>query len=413
MGDFLRDLQFSARMLIKNPMFTVAAVTTLALGIGLNAATFSAVHGLLLRPLPGAEAPEELVQLYREYPGIAFGSNSIPHFQDIRDRSSEVFESVAAYYFTDVSLSADGRSERIMGMAVSANFFQTYGAEPMLGRAFIPGEEDRDPGAHAVAILGHAFWQTRFGEDPGVVGSTLRLNGHTFEIEGIAPPDFAGPVTYAAVPIYVPLMMQREIEPGSNRIESRGNNNMNAIGRLRDGQTLERAQQVFESILLQLREEYPDHYTRQTGTRMVPQNEAGIHPNFAAAQIGMSAVIMAVVGLLLLIACVNVANLFLARARSTSRDEHSAQPRRGSPPHPSAVADGELDVQRPGRARSRELHDQPLGQRALTNRRPFGCSMWRSTARCSGSPWRSPWRLESFSGCCRHCRRLVPRRSPR
>lgn len=320
MGDFLRDLQFSARMLIKNPMFTVAAVTTLALGIGLNAATFSAVHGLLLRPLPGAEAPEELVQLYREYPGIEFGSNSIPHFQDIRDRSSEVFENVGAYYFTPVSLSADGRSERIIGMAVSANFFQTYGVEPMLGRAFIPGEEDRDPGAHAVAILGHAFWQTRFGEDPGVVGSTLRLNGHAFEIVGIAPPDFAGPVTFAAVPVYVPLMMQREIEPGRDRIGSRGNNNMNAIGRLRDGQTLERAQQVFESILLQLREEYPDHYARQTGTRMVPQNEAGIHPTFASAQVGMSAVIMAVVGLLLLIACVNVANLFLARARDRRRE---------------------------------------------------------------------------------------------
>jgi predicted permease len=320
MGDFLRDLRFSARMLIKNPMFTVAAVTTLALGIGLNAATFSAVHGLLLRPLPGAEAPEELVQLYREYPGIEFGSNSIPHFQDIRDRSSEVFENVGAYYFTPVSLSADGRSERIIGMAVSANFFQTYGVEPMLGRAFIPGEEDRDPGAHAVAILGHAFWQTRFGEDPGVVGSTLRLNGHAFEIVGIAPPDFAGPVTFAAVPVYVPLMMQREIEPGRDRIGSRGNNNMNAIGRLRDGQTLERAQQVFESILLQLREEYPDHYARQTGTRMVPQNEAGIHPTFASAQVGMSAVIMAVVGLLLLIACVNVANLFLARARDRRRE---------------------------------------------------------------------------------------------
>ena len=105
MGDFLRDVRFSARMLIKNPMFTVAAVTTLALGIGLNAATFSAVHGILLRPLPGAEDPEELVQLYRQYPGIEFGSYSIPHYQDVRDRSSEVFENVAAYYFSAMSIS--------------------------------------------------------------------------------------------------------------------------------------------------------------------------------------------------------------------------------------------------------------------------------------------------------------------
>lgn len=320
MGDFLRDVRFSARMLIKNPMFTVAAVTTLALGIGLNAATFSAVHGILMRPLPGAENPEELVQLYREYPGIEFGSNSIPHYQDIRDRSGEVFENVAAYYFTPMSISAEGRSERIIGMLVSANFFQTYGAEPTLGRAFIPGEEDRDPGAHPVAVLGHGFWQTRFGGDPGVIGTTMLLNGHSFEVVGVAPSDFAGPVTFAAIPVYVPLMMQREIEPGSNRLEIRGNNNMNAIGRLHDGQTLERARQVFESILLQLREEYPDHYTRQTGTRMVPQNEAGLHPSFASAQVGMSSVMMAVVALLLLIACVNVANLFLARARDRRQE---------------------------------------------------------------------------------------------
>jgi hypothetical protein len=225
MGDFLRDVRFSARMLIKNPMFTVAAVTTLALGIGLNAVTFSAVHSILMRPLPGAENPEELVQLYREHPGIEFGSNSIPHYQDIRDRSGEVFENVAAYYFTPMSISAEGRSERIIGMLVSANFFQTYGAEPTLGRAFIPGEEHRDPGAHPVAVLGHGFWQTRFGGDPGVIGTTMLLNGHSFEVVGVAPSDFAGPVTFAAIPVYVPLMMHREIEPGSNRIENRGNNN--------------------------------------------------------------------------------------------------------------------------------------------------------------------------------------------
>jgi len=320
MGDFLRDVRFSARMLIKNPMFTVAAVTTLALGIGLNAATFSSVHGILLRPLPGAEEPEELVQVYREYPGIEFGSHSIPHYQDIRDRSSEVFENVAAYYFSPMSISAEGRSERIVGMLVSANFFQTCGAEPALGRAFIPGEEDRGAGAHPVAVLGHGFWQTRFGGDPGVIGTTVSLNGHSFEVVGVAPSDFPGPVTFAAIRVYVPLMMQREIEPGGNRIESRGNNNMSAIGRLHDGQTVERAQQVFESILLQLREEYPDYYERQTGTRMVLQNEAGLHPSFGSAQMGMSSVMMAVVALPLLIACVNVANLFLARARDRRRE---------------------------------------------------------------------------------------------
>lgn len=320
MGDVIRDLQYSVRMLVKNPLFTIAAITTLALGIGLNAATFSAVYGILLRPLGGTEEPEELVQIYRQWPGMDYGSVSIPHYQDLRDRTSDVFEGVSAHYFSPMSLAADGRSERTIGMLVSANFFQLYGVTPILGRPFIPGEEDTGPGAHAVAILGHGFWQSRFGGDPAIIGKTLVLNGHPFEVVGVAPPDFKGPVNFAAIPIYVPLMMQREIDPGFNLIEGRGNNMMTAIGRLREGRTIEQAREVLDATLIQLREEYPDHYDGQLGHTLVLQSEAGIHPTFKNAQVGMSTVMMAVVGLLLLIACVNVANLFLARAKERRRE---------------------------------------------------------------------------------------------
>jgi predicted permease len=320
MNDFVHDLRYAFRMLIKDPVFTAAAVVTLALGIGLNAATFSAVNGLLLRPLPGARAPERLVQIYRSWPGLEYGSNSIPHYQDLRDRTGDAFENVAAWYFAPMSVSAEGRSERIMGTLVSADFFQTYGVTPALGRAFVPGEESVGPGAHAVAVLGHGFWSERFGADPGVVGRTLVLNGHPFEVVGVAPPEFKGPVSFAHIPIYVPLMMQMEIDPGFNRIEARGNNMMNVVGRLRDGVTVERAQEVVDASLAQQREELPDSYEDQVGTTLVPQMDAGIHPMFRSAQLGMSSVMMAVVALLLLIACVNVANLFLVRARERRRE---------------------------------------------------------------------------------------------
>ncbi len=320
MSDLMRDLRYSIRMLVKSPVFTVSAVLTLALGIGLNAATFSAVHGILMRPLGGVAAPEKLVQIYRQWPGMDYGSVSIPHFQDLRDRSGEVFDAVAAYYFTPMSLAVDGRSERLMGMLVSANFFQTYGVTPALGRVFLPGVEDRGPGAHPVAVLGHSFWQTRFGSDPGIVGRTIVLNGRPFDVVGVAPADFRGPVSFASIPLYVPLMMQREIQPGINLIESRGNNMMTGIGRLADGKTVEDARRVMDAMLLQLREEYPDDYDDQVGTTLVLQNEAGLHPTFRNAQVGMSTVMMAVVGLLLLIACVNVANLFLARSRERRRE---------------------------------------------------------------------------------------------
>jgi predicted permease len=320
MGELMRDLRYAGRMLVKNPMFTVAAVMTLALGIGLNAATFSAVRSILLRPLGGTDSPEELVQIYRQWPGMDYGSVSIPHYQDLRDRTGDVFESFAAYNFAPMSLAVDGKSERLMGMIVSANFFQTYGVLPALGRTFIPEVESVGPGAHPVAILGHGFWQTRFGGAPDIVGKTIILNGHTFEVVGVAPADFKGPVNFANVELYVPIMMQHQIQPGYQAIELRGSNSFTGIGRLRDGVTVERASQQLDAILLQLREEYPDYYQTQLGHTLVLQNGAGIHPMFRDAQVGMSTVMMAVVALLLLIACVNVANLFLVRARERRRE---------------------------------------------------------------------------------------------
>lgn len=320
MNDVLRDLRYTARMLVKTPVFTVATIATLALGIGLNTATFSAINGVLLRPLAGTRAPENLVQIYRTWPGMAYGSNSVPHYQDLRDRTGDAFESMAAWYFTQMALSVDGRSERIMGMMVSANLFQTYGAGMTLGRPFLPDQESVGPGAHPVVVLGHGFWQTRFGGDPEIVGRSLILNGQPFEVVGVASADFRGPVNFADVPLYVPLMMQPVIEPAFDRLEARGSSTMNVVGRLRDGVEVERAAEAIEATLLQLREEYPSSYDDQLGHTLVPQNEAGIHPSFRNAQVGMSAVIMSVVALLLLIACLNVANLFLARARERRRE---------------------------------------------------------------------------------------------
>ena len=320
MGDLVQDLRYAVRMLVKNPMFTAAAVLTLALGIGMNATVFSAVRGILLQPLPGTEAPDRLVQMYRVWGGIEYGSNSIPHYQDVRDRTGDVFESVAAWAFTPVAVSGQGETERTMAMMVSANFFQTFGAQPELGRVFIPGEEDRGPGAHPVIVLGYGYWQSRFGGDPAVLGRTVSVNGHPFEVVGVAGRDFKGPVNFADVPVYAPIMMQREVAPCCDYLEIRGNNSFNVVARLRDGVTVERAQEAMDALLVQFKEELPDQYDTQLGTRIVFQSEAGIHPSFSKASMGMSAVMMAVVALLLLIACVNVANLFLARARDRRQE---------------------------------------------------------------------------------------------
>ncbi len=320
MGDLLRDLKYSVRMLFKSPLFSFVAIVTLALGIGLNAATFSVVHTLLVETLPGAHEPDRLVQVYRAWPGMDYGSNSIPHYQDVRDRSGEVFESVAAWTFAPVSISAEGRSERIMGVLASANFFDTYGVVPEVGRGFIAGVESEGPGEHPVTVLGYSFWQSRFGGDEGVVGRTLQVNGQPFEVVGIVPEGFRGPMSMMDVPLYFPLMMQPQLNPVRNLIERRGSNSFFSDARLRDGKTVEQAEQMMEAMHVALREELPDQYNENSSFTLVPQNEAGIHPMFKDAQVGMSAVIMTVVALLLMIACVNVANLFLARARERRQE---------------------------------------------------------------------------------------------
>jgi predicted permease len=314
MSHVASDLRYCLRMLSRKPLFTTAVVLTMALGVGANTAAFSVVNSILLRPLVGVEDPDELVQIYRHFPGMEFGSSSIPHYQDIRDLTADAFQNVAAWVFTPLALTTGDRSERIWGMIVSANFFQTYGVVPMLGRPFLPGEEAVGPGEHPVAVISHAFWESHPGAGKSVIGETITLNGRSFEIVGVAPPGFRGPVSGANVPIYVPIMMQRQVVPGHDWLESRHAGMLRVVGRLRDGVTIERASQTLESALARLREEFPDFYRGDLGVTIVPERKAGMHPTLRGSQMEMSTVVLAIVSILLLIACVNVANLLLARA---------------------------------------------------------------------------------------------------
>jgi predicted permease len=313
MARLREDLRFASRMLVKNPTFTAAAVLTLALGIGLNAAVFSAIYATLFQPLPEVRNEGELVQLYRTRPGgELYGSSSIPHYQDLRDRVDAFGGAVAAWTFVPVNLSVAGQSERVTGDMVSGNYFDVLGAPPALGRGFLRSEA-RDPGAHRVVVLGHAFWQTRLGGDPSVVGRTLTLNGKAWVVVGVGRKGFKGAMPIVDPQLYVPLMMQRELIPGRDLIGARDDHFMNVVARLAPGVTEERARLALNAFVLEMGRELPAHY-EGTGILMVPQREAGLHPMLRSAQLSLSVLTMAVVALLLLIACVNVANLFLARA---------------------------------------------------------------------------------------------------
>lgn len=316
----MTDLRFAWRMVVKSPLFTTIVVLTLALGIGLNTAVFSAVEALVLRPLPGVRAPEQLVQVYRTYPGDQnYGSVSPPHFIDTQARTTDIFESMAVWVFADMNVTANGEPRRIFGQIVSADFFTTYGVTAAQGRLFVPAE-DEGRGAHPVTVLSDNGWRSVFGGDPDIVGKDVVLNGYSYRVIGIAAPDFVGPMPMIAPVLWVPLMQLDQMMPaGFSRLDARGNNFMNATGRLREGVSVEQAQARLTALNKEFEAEFPAIYER-TGMNVVPQSEAGFHPTMRDAQVGLSAVVMAVVALLLLIACVNVANLFLARARDRARE---------------------------------------------------------------------------------------------
>lgn len=320
MSTLVHDLRFAFRVLLRKPLFTTLAVATLALGIGLNTAVFSAVDALLLRPLPGVRDADDLVQLYRTWPGDQqFGSNSIPHWRDVRERSTSVFSDVAAWAFARVNLSTGERPEQVMTQVVSANFFSVLGVEAARGRTFAPSEEVGVL-AHPLAVLSHAAWQRRFGGNPQVVGSTIRVNGVAYTVIGVAPRDFRGPLPLLTPEMWLPLMQLPQVMPGdAGAMESRGDNFMNVVARLKPGVTMAQAAAGTQAIAAQLKADMPDAYAK-SGMHMVPQSEAGIHPTFRSAQLGLTGVVLAVVLMLLLIACVNVANLFLSRAQERWRE---------------------------------------------------------------------------------------------
>ncbi|MFP5353641.1 MAG: ABC transporter permease [Gemmatimonadota bacterium] len=320
MSTFFHDVRFAARLLLKKPLFTTLAVVTLALGIGLNTAVFSAVDALLLRPLPGTRDPDALVQVYRTWPGgMQFGSNSIPHWRDLRERSRDVFSDAAAWTFAALSISTGERPEQVMGEMVSANFFSVLGVDAVRGRVFAPSEDVGEL-AHPVTVISHAAWQRRFGGAEDIVGRSIRVNGVAYTIIGVTPPEFQGPLPLITPEMWVPLAQLKQVSPGNaDAAEQRNENFMNVVARLQPGVTVAQARAQMTTLSGALKADYPDAYA-QTGIHLVPQSEAGIHPMFRSAQLGLTGVVMAVVLLLLLVACVNVANLFLSRAQERWRE---------------------------------------------------------------------------------------------
>ena len=316
MGTLLQDLRYGFRMLAKAPGFTAVAVLTLALGIGGNATVFSWVRSVLLNPLPGIPYAEELAAAETVMPSGEFHTSSYPDFKDYRERN-HVFSGLFGFELVgvDLSLRSDAPPERVWGIITTENYFDVLGVHAAMGRTFHE-EPNQALNSDPYIVLGHGLWARRFGSDPKVVGRTVHLNGHPFTVIGVMPENFYGTITGINAEYFVPMSMQPQVLPGED-LEQRWPTFVHIMGRLMPGVTLAQAQAEMSTLASDFQKEYPEA-EKDVGISVTPVWAAhyGVQ-DFLRSVLGF---LMIVSALVLLIGCVNVANLLLARATAREKE---------------------------------------------------------------------------------------------
>jgi len=309
-GGLLQDVRFALRVLRKSPGFTFAAVLTLALAIGANAVVFGIFNGMILRPLnvPQAES------LYGTEYGNNPGWQSYPNYLDLRDRNRS-FDGLAAFNFVFPGFDTGKNPSGSSGYTTSGNYFDVLRIQPYLGR-FYHAADEHGPNSAPFVVLTHAFWHSRFQDDPGVVGRTVFLNKHPFTILGVAPPGFHGTVSFAFVDFFMPIVNEGQIYGGST-LDERGSNVtvFEVFGHLKPGVTLTQATADVNAVGAYLEKTYPQDFSHKS----TPLSRQGLTV-FGGAVTAFVAGLMLLAGLILLAACANLGSLFAARASDRSRE---------------------------------------------------------------------------------------------
>jgi predicted permease len=312
-----QDLRFAARMLRKNPSFTTVAVLTLALGIAANTTVLSWISATLLNPIPGVAHTSDLVPVMRgdrtDHPTPPF---SYPDLRDLSERT-QTFSGLLGYHDDYMSLTGVAKPERIYGALTTANYFDVLGVHPILGRAFLPEEGTLRAGA-AVIVIGYAVWQNHFAGDPQIVGKTIQINRHPYTVVGVAPRDFTGCAPGLRTELWIPVSMDRDVW-GFNRPDYRGIFWLNVLGKLRPGVTKNQAQAELNLLMRGIAERFPEDH------RDSP-NEISLDPLWRSP-FGINGylykilpMLLGLAGVLLLLACANVASLLLVRSVGRRRE---------------------------------------------------------------------------------------------
>ena len=317
MQTLLKDVRYGIRMLLKSPGVTFVAVITLALGIGANTAIFSGVSAFLMRPLSVPNATELIRPLEITEDREVTDEMSYPDYLDYRNQSTS-FTGLAAEDMVQAAIDAENQNDVIWGQVVSANYFDVLQVTPQMGRGFLP-DEDKAPGANAVVVLSNSFWQRRLASDPNIVGKTVQLNNRAYQVIGVAPEQFVGTKFALALDFWVPMSMADDLRRTTGLLTERGSHWMNVIGRLKPGVSIAQASAEMTAIAARLNQAYPDTRANTTQAKVMTEID-GRWEDMGGVFKSAGAIAMAIVGLILLIACANVANLMLARAAARRKE---------------------------------------------------------------------------------------------
>lgn len=312
-----RDLLYALRGFRNNPTFTAVAIASLALGIGLNTAMFNLVSAVLLQPLPVRD-PARLVSVYTlDHTNPGFLYCSYPNYLDYRDRNT-VFSGLLLYSTLGATLTGAGDPQELTGQIVSGNYFDVLGVKAAAGRTFVP-EEDRVPGARAVVVISYGFWTRRYAASRSAIGATINLNNRPYTIVGVAPKEFRGTSALVNTDLWVPMMMYQQIYPMADWVEHRKALIFPVVGRLKDGVSRQQAEDHMKTLTAQLAREYPADNQGRT-VALIPLAESVLQPDSRGGFVLVGAVALGASGLVLLIACTNVANLLLVRAAGRRKE---------------------------------------------------------------------------------------------
>jgi macrolide transport system ATP-binding/permease protein len=327
LDSLIRDGRYAWRWLVRSPAFAVAAILSLGLGVGVNTAMFSLVDAVLLRPLPVSH-PETLVDVFtRSEDGDTHATTSYPDFADLKARNT-VFSDMLGYSPMMAALGLGDRSRLVFGQLVTANYFQMLGVQPLRGRLL--GPDDDKPGAERVVILSHRLWVREFAADPGVLGRALHIRGQVYTVVGVAPTGFTGVIPLLTPELWLPLGQVTEVEPagiidavpgpGATTLERRGYRWLFVKGRLKPGVTAAEAAANIQVVGAQLAAAYAVTNTDRPMSAVPTEDVRLLVPEASGPLAAGGTALMATVGLVLLIACANVAGLLIARASARQRE---------------------------------------------------------------------------------------------